>query len=236
MSGEQSAVPLTGRQHFSPREGAYRLGYAGGMVERRTQEQRSSESRRRLIDAAIRLLAERGYAGTSLAAIGAEAGLSRGLVSHHFGTKEACMQAVVEQIRENMREQSLSAASGHSMSLDDAIDAYFMGVRRQYPAARAMYVVLIEGLTSSPGLGPAVAETSRATREELVNLLAGQVPGESASPAGPEAEALAVVILGILRGVALEYLADPHLVDLEAAARLAKAMINDTVRAARSLA
>lgn len=61
------------------------------MTERRTQAQRRAESRVRLIQAAIRLLGSHGYAGTSLVEIGKAAGLSRGLVSHHFGSrKRAC--------------------------------------------------------------------------------------------------------------------------------------------------
>ena len=195
------------------------------MTERRTQAERRAESRLRLIQAAIRLLGTRGYAGTSLVEIGKEAGLSRGLVSHHFGSKEACMQAVVATIRERAADQ-LKAVEVHGMAaLDRLFEVYFAGVRNHDANARAMYVILIEGLTSTPGLRPAVAKTNAITRGHIAEMVRdaradlGGVGGDS------EVQATAVLIEGILRGVALQYLADPDAVDLDRTVELAKGMV-----------
>src|SRR5450432_1964827 len=64
---------------------------------RRTQQQRREETERRLVDAATRLFAERGSRSVSLADVGRLAGYSSGIVSHHFGSKQALLAAVVEQ-------------------------------------------------------------------------------------------------------------------------------------------
>lgn len=56
----------------------------------------ADEARQALIEAASTLFAERGYADSSVAAIGEEAGVSRGLVNHHFGSKENLLHAVIE--------------------------------------------------------------------------------------------------------------------------------------------
>ena len=192
------------------------------MTERRTQAERRAESRQRLIDAAIQLLGERGYARTSLVEIGKAAGLSRGLVSHHFGSKEACMQAVVAAIRTSARAQLRTADVHGVAALDRLFDVYFGGVRDHDANARAMYVILVEGLTATPGLRPAVAETNALTRASIAEAVRA-----AAAADGPaiDAEAAAVLIEGILRGVALQYLAAPDAVDLDGAVTLAKRLV-----------
>src|SRR5437867_8087696 len=50
-------------------------------------------ARARIRDAAIRLIAERGTDGTTVRDIAGEAGVSAGLVRHHFGSKEALREA-----------------------------------------------------------------------------------------------------------------------------------------------
>jgi AcrR family transcriptional regulator len=207
------------------------VGYRHGVAERRTQAERRAESRERLIKAAIRLLATRGYAHTSLVEIGREAGLSRGLVSHHFGSKEACMRAVVEHIRKDVGRRATKLGIGGPDAVDRLLDVYFNGVRSHEPNARAMYVILIEGLTSTPGLRPAVAETNEISRSFIADLIAELVePHEDAGPR-TEIESIAVLVEAILRGVALQWLADPDNVDMDAAAVTAKAMIHGAVSA-----
>lgn len=59
----------------------------------------SSTTRERIIDEAMRLFSQNGYAGTSVAKIEAAAGLSPGAggLYHHFGSKEAVLAAGVER-------------------------------------------------------------------------------------------------------------------------------------------
>src|ERR1700753_1547891 len=69
-----------------------------GRPPRRTQGERVAESDRKMFAAALRLIGERGYRGTSLAAIGEEAGDSRGLVHERFGSKAGLLWALVKQL------------------------------------------------------------------------------------------------------------------------------------------
>lgn len=195
------------------------------MTEGRTQAERRAESRLRLIEAAIKLLGSHGYAGTSLVEIGKAAGLSRGLVSHHFGSKEACMQAVVTTIRERAAARLDAVDSRGLDALDRLLDGYFGGVRSHDANARAMYVILIEGLTSTPGLRPAVAKTNAITRSHIADMVRDARAQHGGVGVDSEVEATAVLIEGILRGVTLQYLADPDAVDLDRTVQLAKAMI-----------
>ena len=58
--------------------------------------ERGKTTRAQLIDVATRLFASRGYDGTSIEAVLAEAGASRGSLYHHFKSKEALFLAVME--------------------------------------------------------------------------------------------------------------------------------------------
>lgn len=63
---------------------------------RTPQQQRSRETRRRLLVATVESLAELGWAGSSVAVIAARAGVSRGATQHHFRTREDLITAALE--------------------------------------------------------------------------------------------------------------------------------------------
>jgi AcrR family transcriptional regulator len=56
----------------------------------------ASSSRDAILDAARRLFAERGYVGTSLRAIGTEAGVDAALIVHFFGSKAGLLGEAIE--------------------------------------------------------------------------------------------------------------------------------------------
>jgi AcrR family transcriptional regulator len=60
-------------------------------------------ARARIRDAALRQFAEQGFAGTTIRGIAAEAGVSLGLVRHHFGSKEALRDAVDAHVLAEVR-------------------------------------------------------------------------------------------------------------------------------------
>jgi len=55
------------------------------------------ESRRKIVEAAAALMAERGFAGTSIAAVSHCSGLPSGSIYWHFESKEALLGAVVDE-------------------------------------------------------------------------------------------------------------------------------------------
>ena len=60
------------------------------------------ETRTKLIGAARRAFATKGYAASSMDMLTAEAGLTRGALYHNFGDKKGLLQAVVDQIDAEM--------------------------------------------------------------------------------------------------------------------------------------
>jgi AcrR family transcriptional regulator len=65
---------------------------------RRPQAQRSAETRDRVINAAVRCLHRSGYAATTVSEVAAEAGVSRGAMTHQFPAKTDLMVAVVRAV------------------------------------------------------------------------------------------------------------------------------------------
>lgn len=64
--------------------------------KRRTQAERREDAEARLMQAAIRLVAERGYDGFTLGEVGEAAGYSRGLPAHYFGRKDDLLARVAQ--------------------------------------------------------------------------------------------------------------------------------------------
>ncbi len=67
---------------------------------RRTQEQRTADTRAALFAAAVQTIDRLGYAGANNASIADEAGVSRGAITHHFTTRAAFMAEVVHWVFE----------------------------------------------------------------------------------------------------------------------------------------
>src|SRR6218665_3470496 len=96
----------------SPSENPETLADPSRPRVRRTQAERVAESDRRLIEAAIRLIARVGYTHTTLESIGVEAGYSRGLVQHRFGSKERLLAELIKHITADYRDRPLARPPG----------------------------------------------------------------------------------------------------------------------------
>ena len=84
---------------------------AGEKTTRRTQRERSEATTSEVIAAARKLFAEAGYAATSLDAIAAAAGMTKGAIYHHFSSKQEVFRAVYEQERQRLSEMEQAAYS-----------------------------------------------------------------------------------------------------------------------------
>jgi AcrR family transcriptional regulator len=74
--------------------------------------------RERILDAAERLIAERGAAGTTIEAIVKAAGVSSVTFYEHFHHKEACFVAALDRAFEELRGEVVAAAAGEEAWAD----------------------------------------------------------------------------------------------------------------------
>lgn len=72
---------------------------------------RSKITRQKIIETSARVLERRGYAGTSLDEIAAEMGMTRGVLYHHFPSKAALTEAVVQSHYDRWERLSNSVQS-----------------------------------------------------------------------------------------------------------------------------
>ena len=184
---------------------------------RRTQEERRTEAEQRLLTAAAELIAEVGPSGVTLANIGERAGYSRGLATHHFGSKGAMMQRLVDSVTSEFREEVFVESTSDTM-LDQALGlvrAYFHELAHARPANRARLVLWADAVATAH-------RTSRTPCWRRIARSATNSPSASnaASPrasshGSADPRAAAAVIIGMLRGVALQSMLDDEL-DLDA--------------------
>ncbi|KUI18396.1 hypothetical protein AU191_03910 [Mycolicibacterium acapulense] len=84
-------------------------------------------ARARIRDAALVQFAEKGIRGATIKSIAEQAGVSPGLVQHHFGTKdklrEACDAAVVEIFRRRTAQGALTGEITNRQFMADLIEA-----------------------------------------------------------------------------------------------------------------
>jgi AcrR family transcriptional regulator len=85
--------------------------------------ERGQSTREQLIAIATRLFGERGYEGASIEAVLRESGVSRGALYHHFASKEALFDAVLDAVEDGVGGEIVAATSG----LTDPADALRAG-------------------------------------------------------------------------------------------------------------
>jgi AcrR family transcriptional regulator len=189
--------------------------YNRGMASptRRTQSERRAETERRLLDAAMRLVASGGVRAVTLAAVGTEAGYSRGIVSHHFGSRQALMDALARDVQRRFAPRTATGAGlERVLSL---VDAYLGDLAERDLDARVFLVLWIEAIASDEELREVFSGRDAAFRQGWADAVrAGVADGSIRSGADPEGAAAALAAL--TRGVGLQRLLTPDAVDLAA--------------------
>ena len=183
---------------------------------RRTQAERVEASDRALIDAAIDLIAERGYDRTTLAAIGEAAGYSRGLVTQRFGNKENLLWAILRQILDRWSTQAMQPRVADQVgvpALQSILAAYLDACESGPKRIRAYYALLREADGPVPAIRDTIKRLHVGERESIAAFIrAGQASGTVRADVDPDAEAVA--FLGVMRGVTMQWLLDPKAVDI----------------------
>lgn len=103
-----------------------------------TQAERRAATRRRLIDAARQCFASDGYDQTSTEQIRERAGVSRGAMYHHFGSKREIFEAVFQEVSDETIRAAIREGGAGESRLDDltrACLAWLREVRRPQAAA-----------------------------------------------------------------------------------------------------
>lgn len=206
--------------------------------ERRSQAERRSRSEDALLEAAAEVVAERGVRGASLASISGRAGVSRGLPTHHFGSKDALVTQLAERAQTTIALVIFEAqrrqveVSGDLRALDEilvGVDAYLELFEDAGPEERALLVMWGSTFPSSASV-EGMADAERRSYEGLSQRIAsGQDDGSVRRDLDPMASA--VLLHGLMRGVAALFLSDSRPADMHAVRRTCHEWIFSAVAA-----
>lgn len=154
-----------------------------GTPRRRTQAERTAETRRALLDATLDALVEVGFKATTTTEVARRAGVSVGALQGHFPTKTELLTAAVEYSLNRRIEEFEVLMAGLDPAadkLDEAVDllwSMFSG-----PTFTATHELWVAARTD-PVLVPAVIETDRQFAEACDRVYAELLaPGEPAAP------------------------------------------------------
>jgi AcrR family transcriptional regulator len=139
--------------------------------QRRTQTERSTETRELLQDATIDCLVEFGYAGTTTRLVAERAGVSRGAQTHHFPAKTELVAAAIEHLFDQQARnyrQALSSLPEEDRTLDQAIALLWDIVNG--PSYAAVLELTVAGRTD-PELRVVVHAMSAVLETTVVELL-----------------------------------------------------------------
>jgi AcrR family transcriptional regulator len=188
------------------------------MAEAATSRKRdqSNQSRERLIDAATRLFAERGYRGASVQAIGEAAGISRGSIFWHFGSKEGLLWAVVQRAFTQWEAETLVPDVGEARgarAIHRALRSHQRFLTEETGTLRLFFVLMFEALGPRPELAGEFARLHRDLRHLATPWVAAAVQnGEFRDDVDPET--VVTLIAGVLGGIVYQHLLDPDGFDL----------------------
>ena len=141
----------------------------------RTQAERTALAESRMVRAAIELLNTAGIQGTTLVGIGEMAGYSRGLATHHFGSKAGLFRTVLKRVSAAWTEELVRNLEGKTglQAMTTAIDSHLAHALRYPEYIRAQNILWGAALDPSSEFKPNVTEFMRIQRESVAAWING---------------------------------------------------------------
>ena len=181
-----------------------------------TREESRQHTRRRLLDAAARVFAKRGYRGASVEEISSEAGYTIGALYSNFSGKEEVLLALLEQQVARIAERIVTAARAANDPADKlrAAAREWMAFLDDEPE---LYALMIEFWTiwvRDDEQRPHHGRRFAAAREYIGGLIQQKADEMGVTMRLPP-DQIGAVVMALADGLALQYLADPDAVPKE---------------------
>jgi AcrR family transcriptional regulator len=134
----------------------------------------------RILDAAERLFAQRGFAGTSLRAVTSEAGVNLAAVNYHFGSKEKLLSATLNRLvgpinEERLRRLDRLEAASDPPSVEMILDAFLRPALEADPATMRVVAVVLYS-ESAELVGDLIRELFGEYAQRFMRALARALP------------------------------------------------------------
>jgi AcrR family transcriptional regulator len=188
----------------------------------RLEEQKHTKER--ILAAASKMLAEKGYAATTLREISREAHAAPGLVHYYFGGKDELLVEVLQATGRSFQQrmEHLAQQMSSDWSLDALLRQLYERVDLEPEVYRLRYESFALGL-HNPVIEPKVRERLAQRRDEISPIIARALGNrertERVKRFSLDPTLLAALLLALFDGLALQKIMDPTF-DLEAAYHL----------------
>lgn len=170
----------------------------------------SPEVRKKLlIDAAMRSIAKYGYAGTTIETICTEAQVSRGLINHHFGSKEELIRQSYKALRDDWMAQTHDSLAACYREPEEKLRA-MIRVSFGPTMFKQEYLGIWAGFWSAIGKSPALRALNRELFDkdrEAYQQIFEEIASQRAKPV--DARRAALTIIALIDGFWLEWCLDP---------------------------
>ena len=195
------------------------------VVQPTRQRERRETSTNALLDAAGELVLEGGFAAMTFAAIGERAGYSRAMVTARFGSRKGLIEELLNRLITRWHEQTYP--SGHTntglQSILALVDLSRTRAQNEPEELRVFYALLFEAIGGEPLLRDRMLEFHDDIRTRLVEVAArGQRDGSIVTSVDPVDEIN--FVLGGMRGIAYQWLLEPHFDAVRAFAHFCEAV------------
>lgn len=199
-------------------------------VTARTNHELREEAKARMVKATIELIAEKGASRLTLAEVGRKAGYSHTLPNYYFKNKTNLLLLVYADITARFRDHMKSwtrtrptpQRKAGLASLLTLVRGYIEGTKMSSPRARATHALLGESFSAMPELLGEVRQSNDESRSTIADYIrAGIERGEIRE--GVDADALAIIVIGTLRGAVSQKLIDSDNTDMD---RIASTLVD----------
>jgi AcrR family transcriptional regulator len=194
------------------------------------QAEEPQHTKERIIAAASKILAEKGYDATTLREISREAQAGPGLVHYYFGGKDELLAEVLQATGQRFHErmEHLARQRSTSWSLDALLTELCERVDQEPEVYRLRYESFSLGL-HNPVIAPKVRERMAQRRSELGSVitlvLENMEKNERVERFSLDPTLLAALLLALFDGLALQKILEPTF-NLEAAYHLLAQMLH----------
>ena len=170
-----------------------------------------AERRREILDHALALFAERGYAETTIRMIAESIGMSQGLLYRYFASKELLLHAIFEQSMQDVRASFAAADTGADPQerLERLIRSAFTIIRDHRRFWQLGYSVRMQRAVVSD-LGEALHAWTVTIRQTLEGYLR--------TTSADDPVVAATILFALIDGVCQHYVLDPEGYPLDAVA------------------
>ena len=162
----------------------------------------TTPGRIRILEAAIDLVAERGYAGATMSEVCRRARVRPPAIYYHYGSKDGLIAAVVETVATAwLAELEESARAG--ITLDERVIAGLRGWRALIVEPRSAIMLLIRVQLECADGAPAIREALSRVMKRARSIIRGAIEGA----VGPltNSDGLAQIIVSLVQGAALRH-------------------------------